>query len=146
MANAIANITFTPAIAAGGVGDNAAVTFTANSVAQVTKWDCAVDLEVVQQGFMGLHWLKTAGGFGKWSGSAEVALDYGDAKQAKFVDAIATASPPGVPVGLVLRSATSKQLYGSAVPNGLRITQTVGALVTVAFKFTGDGAILADWH
>ena len=143
--NEIDNLTFTPAIATGGVTDNAAVTFAANSVSQVTKFDLAVDLENKQLVFMSDKWYRAIGTVGKWNGSAEVALDYGDLRQKAFIDAIATTTPNTAGFALVLRVATSKQFYGAVVGSGFRVTQGAGDMVTAAFNFVGNGAVLPNW-
>lgn len=143
--NAITGITFTPPIATGGVADNAAVTFVANSVAQILSWEMGAERDVLDASTMGDKWRKVVGGMARWSGEAEALLDYGDAKQKELIDKIATASPASADAGLILRAGTTKQFYGSALLTGFRVVGDTGTLFRVSFQFSGSGSVLPNW-
>ena len=139
------SITFTPAIATGGVADNATITFTSNSVAQVTRWDMAVRQPMLDRTTLGDKWRRFKGGLASWTGTAEALLDYADPNQAKLIDRLVTATPASTPSGMVLRLTTSKQWYGYAYLSRGRVMVQKDALVRIAFDFTGDGTTLPNF-
>ena len=57
-------------------GKDGSATIGGTTVAQITEWTLAVDLEVATSQFMGNKWDKNSGGFAKWSGSIKCLLDY----------------------------------------------------------------------
>lgn len=145
-ANAIAGITFTPAIAAGGVADNAAVTFVSNSVAECRVWNQTSEIAVLAAAAMSDKWRRVRGGMAMWSADAEIHLDYGDAKQKALIDKLFVATPVSVSAGLVLRVGSSKQFYGGALASGFRIASGgTDAFFTVQCRLAGDGSLLPNW-
>jgi hypothetical protein len=106
VANEVNNIDFTPGIAAGGVANNAAVTFTSHSIAEITAWSLdEVTIEQADDTVKGDTHRTFKGGLASWRGSATALLDYGDADQATLIDAGAT-SGVGTLAGIVLRTAS----------------------------------------
>ncbi len=95
-ANAIASITFSTAIAAGGVADDAAVTFADNAVAELLSWTLDhAGLELIDDTVKGDTHRTFKGGLARWSGSAAAWLDYDDPQQASLIDGLAPGSVGG---------------------------------------------------
>lgn len=149
--NAITGITFTPAIASGGVVDNAAVTFTSNAVSQVTNWSLNTELEELETTVMGDAWKTVVGGQASWRGSIGFRLDLGDTRQAALAAKILATTPTATVAALtlgVLRSSTGpaiKQLYGAAILRNIQITAQMGQIVNASAEFTGNGYVLNQW-
>lgn len=144
--NAISSITFSTSIASGGVSDGAAVSFTANSVAEVRAWDLTAELEMIDKTVKGITHRIFRGGLAKWNGTATAWLDYLDTEQAALIDAIATGSPDGTIAGLMFQIASGKTWYGGAELSNFATDSPEGnALVPVSFDFQGSGQVLPDW-
>ncbi|KKL76779.1 hypothetical protein LCGC14_2041480 [marine sediment metagenome] len=145
-ANAIASITFSTAIAAGGVANDAAVSFTSNSVAEIRAWDLTAELETIDDTVKGDTHRTFKGGLAKWNGTATAWLDYLDTQQAALIDAIATGSPDGTIAGLMFQISSGKTWYGGAELSNFSTDSPEGtALVPVSFDFQGSGQVLPDW-
>jgi hypothetical protein len=142
-ANAITGLTFTPAIAGGGVLDNAAITFTSNSVAEMKVETISATQEVLEDTVQGDQWATCVGGLVKWTGSGEAWLDYGDPKQKILIDLAGTlAQVDAVLFGI----SQKKQWYASALMSGFSVTSDKGAIVGVSFNFAGNGPLLPNWN
>jgi len=148
-ANAIAGITFTPGIAAGGAADNAVVTFASNAITEAKAHTLNVTLQVLETTHFQDKWRTIKGGLAQWVGTGTAQLDKGDARQATIIDAIVQATPNlvvnGVLFGLQLATTLLKQMYGGVVLSGFTITADKGAIVEVTFNFEGTGTILPNW-
>jgi hypothetical protein len=146
VANAsVTSVTFTPAIATGGVADNATLLFTSRSVALITLWRLRAEKMVLDATAMGDKWRTRVGGLCVWEGEAEAWLDYADTNQALLLNRLLTAAPTLTTNALVLRTATSKQWYGYALLRQGRLLAEKDTLVKVAFAFSGDGAVLPNF-
>lgn len=144
--NAITTLTFSTAIAAGGVANDAAVSFTSNSVAEIRAWDLTAEIEMIDDTVKGDTHRTFKGGLANWNGSATAWLDYLDTQQALLIDAIATGSPDGTIAGLMFQVASGKTWYGAAELMNFRTESPEGtALVPVSFDFQGSGQVLPDW-
>jgi len=149
-ANAIAGITFTTVIAAGGVADNAAITWVANTVSQVRSWNLDAEEEMLDISAMGDDVKNFVGGRSEWSGSGEVILDYADLKQKALIDKIITATPVTTAFGMTFKvtvstTSTVAEFYGAALLNRLSIMGRLGDLFLVTFNFRGSGAAGVYW-
>ena len=145
-ANAIANITFTTGIAAGGVSNDAGVNFTANSVAEIRQWAMNAALEVIDDTVKGDLHRTFKGGLAVYSGSATAWLDYLDTEQASLIDEIANDPPDGTIAGLMFQIASGKTFYGAAELSSFSTESPEGsAVVPVTFEFQGTGQVLPDW-
>jgi hypothetical protein len=143
--NAIAGITFTPGIAAGGAADNAVVTFASNAIAEAKAHTLNVTLQVLETTHFQDRWRTIKGGLAQWVGTGTAQLDTGDARQATNMQATPNLVVNGVLFGLQLATTLLKQLYGGVVLSGFTITADKGAIVEVAFNFEGTGTILPNW-
>lgn len=143
--SSVTSVAFTPAVATGGVGDNAALSFTANSVSQVQEWEFTVSRDPLEYTSLGDVWRKFVGGEAVFRGSARVVYDYGDTKQSQLVARLVTATPDVASYGLVFRVSTSKQHYGTAILTNFSIEARTGQLITAALEFQGDGSLLTNW-
>ena len=144
--NAISSITFSTAIASGGVSDGAAVSFTSNSVAEINAWDLTAELEIIDDTVKGDGHRTFRGGLAKWTGSATALLDYLDTEQASLIDEIASGSPDGTIAGLMFQVASGKTWHGAAELTDCAVSSPEGsALVTVSFDFQGSGPVAPDW-
>lgn len=145
--NAIAGVTFTPAIAAGGVADNAAISFTTNSVSEARLWNVNASKATLDTTKLGDQWQGNRGGIASWSGSGEAFLDYGDPRQAAMIDRLLSATPSADVPGVLFGTGSRKQWYAAAVLTGLTIAgAAVGELFRVTFTFTGSGSLLPNWN
>ena len=143
-ANAAA-IAFTPNVVPGaGWADNAAITFTANPIAQVTQWEANPSRPVIDATVIGDAAKKTMLDTPMFVGRATCFFDYGDTRHAKAVDE-ATADGDIGDIGVVFTTATDKQLYGHVATSGAQIRSQRGQLVEVVFNFEGNGALSRDW-
>lgn len=143
-ANAVA-VTFTPAVQeAAGWADNAPVTFTANSLAQVTAFDITPSRPVIDSTAMGDTGMGALLDQPTFSGTVTVQLDYADTEQANLVDEV-TSNTDVADLGAVFGLATDKQLYGHIATAQGAITSQRGSLVTVALTVQGKGALSRDW-
>lgn len=146
-ANAVNNIDFTPGIAAGGVADGADVTFTAESVAELTAWSLdEVGIEMADDTVKGDTHRTFKGGLASWRGSATALLDYGDTEQAALIDA-GLDSASGTLAAIALRLASGKIWYGAGELAGLSFGSPDGtAPCPFSFTFQGSGEVLPDWN
>lgn len=145
-AGAIANIPFTPALATGGVADNAAITFTSNAMAKVRTWGLSASVEVMEDTGMGEAWKSNQPGVASFSGTAEAYLDYGDPVQKKIIDNLLAATPSRTAVGVLFGTNPKKQCYGMINLSQIQITGQLGSIFTISFSFTGTGAARPDWN
>lgn len=150
VSNAITGITFTPAIATGGVAANAAVTFTSNLVSQVTDWSLTTALGELDTTTMGSQWKTIEGGLASWSGQVKVKLDYANANQADLINRISSNALLGQAVGLVLgvqftSGSATKFFYGYGLVKTSTITSQINNIVEATISFTGSGAVSPTW-
>lgn len=144
--NAIASITFSTGIAAGGVADNAAVTFADNVVAEIRSWTIDnAGLDMIEDTVKGDTAKTFRGGLMGWEGSATAWLDYGDTQQAELIDAIATGSPDGTIAGLMFQVATEQFIYGGAELRSFVASSPENGLVPIGFTFKGSDQIAFGW-
>lgn len=140
------DVSFTPTVQpGGGWSDNAAVTFTANSVANIRAWELDITRPVLDVTVMGDSAVAKDLDIPEWTGSIEALFDYGDTEQAEFVDRV-KAGTSSTAVGFLVRTAASKNLYGTAQPSGAVVTSERGAIVGVRFNVAGSGALGVDWN
>jgi len=145
--DAITGITFTPAIAAGGVANNAAVTFASNSVGEIRQWRLEASLDIIEDTVKGDSHKTYKGGLAMWRGSATAWLDYDDTQQAALIDEIASDPPDGTIAGLLLEIASGKQWYGAGELSNFNIESPEGSIIVpVTFDFQGSGQALPDWN
>ena len=145
--NAITSLTFSTAIAAGGVANDAAVTFASNSVAEIRSWSLTTALEIIDDTVKGDTHKTFLGGLATWEGTATAWLDYDDTEQAELIDAIANDPPDGAIAGLMFQVASGKTWYGGAEIQNFRTESQEGSAVTpVTFDFQGTGQVLPDWN
>jgi len=141
VANAIAGITFTPGIAAGGAADNAVVT----SVAEAKAHNINASVEVLDTTSFGLRWRTVKGGMASWTGQASCWLDKGDPEQSGLIDLI-VATTPGLTVnGVLFGTNVGKQWYAGCVLSGFSVTVDKGAIIEATFNFEGSGPVLPNW-
>jgi len=147
VANA-ADISFTPTVqVAGGWDDNAAVTFTANSIAQVRSWQADPSRPYLRTDVMGDAARTGTLDIPEWSGSGEALFDYSDPEQKSLIDEITgNGDPSGFGVALQVGSGPMKQLYGHIQTPNAQVVSEKGSLVTVSFNFEGEGALAVDWN
>lgn len=140
-----AAITFSPGIVPPtGWADNAAVTFTANPVAQVRSWEGTPSRPVIDATVMGDQAKRVDLDEPQFNATVTVQFDYDDVRHAAIVDEIRQNNDIGE-LGLVLMIATDKQLYGHAAAASAAITGQRGAHVEAVFTFEGDGVLALDW-
>ena len=137
-------VTFTPAVAAGGWSDNAAVSFVSNSVAQTRKWEATPSRPYLDGTCQGDSARNGTLDTPMWSGKIEALLDYADPQHKEFIDEVRQNNTPAG-IGCVLGVVTDKAFYGHIMPTNARIVSERGALVTVGFDFEGEGALGLDW-
>lgn len=128
-------------------GMDGSVQWNSQAVSQITSWNASSSLEVLPTTKMGDPWATATTGLGSWSGSATARVDYGDTNGQKvLVDALLAATPSATAVALQLRiTSTTKYLGGNAFVTNIRVTQQMGAIVEIAFDFTGTGALTPTW-
>jgi hypothetical protein len=148
--NAIVGLTFSTGIAAGGTVNNAAVTFTSTSVAQIKSWNLSTVLEELDATVMGVNWKNYVGGVASWTGSVNALLDLGDLRQLALFNKIIQGSPDGTTAALVLglNSAPAgfiKQWYGAALLKNIQVQNQLGQIAPVTFQFTGNGVVAGQW-
>ena len=144
--SAIASITFSTAIAAGGVADNAAVTFADNRLGEVKGWTIDnAGLDMIDDTVKGDTHRTFRGGLGSFTGSAAAWLDYLDAKHAALIDEIASGSPDGTIASLILEVAPARFFYGGVVLRHFTSASPENGVVPVGFTFQGTGQVLLSW-
>ncbi len=144
--NAISSITFSTAIAAGGVADDAAVSFADNRMAEVKSWTVdQAGFEMIEDTVKGDTHKTYRGGLNTFTGSAAAWLDYLDTQQAALIDAIANDPPDGAIASLILEVAPSRFFYGGVVLASFVSASPDNGLVPVGFTFQGTGQVLVSW-
>jgi len=139
-------VTFTPGVVpGGGWADNSAVTFASNSVAQVKDWQATVSRPVLEVTTMGDEARSITLDTPDWKGRIMALLDYGDAKQQAFIDAVNTNDDPTA-LAVALVAADGKLFWGDLLPLNARIRAQRGALFEVEFDFQGEGALTPNWN
>lgn len=141
----VTSVGFTPAVITGGVADDTAINFAANSVGNVRGWEVVVELESHDATTFGDKWKRFVGGRGGFTGSADLLLDYGDSKQAALLDKIYAATPVVASVGFVFQTASGKRFYGAALVQNFTLGAPVDGLITVSAQLVGDGAFITNW-
>lgn len=137
-------ITFTP-VNATVVADNAAITFTARTVLNATRWSWTGKVAALDDTVLSDLWRSSTGGLASWTGEGEAWLDSGDAVQAALLTNVASATNTVTARPCTFRVGSIRQFYGSGVITSLVVTDEVGALVKVTFALTGDGSIIRNW-
>lgn len=145
VANAIAGITFSTPVAAGGAADNAVVTFTSNSVAEAKAHTVNAQQEALDTTSFGLRWRTVKGGRASWNGTGVCWLDKGDPEQSGLIDKIVAATPNLVVDGVLFGTNVGKQWYASASFSGFQVTVDQGSIIEVTFNFEGSGQMLPNW-
>ena len=127
-------------------GKDGSATIGGTTIAQITEWTLAVDLENIENRVMQSKWVGNAGTFGKWSGTIKCLLDYVTGQKA-LIDKLAAASPVTSSAALELINATSgpKKWTGNALLTHFDIGQPVAGNVEVTFNFVGDGQVVPSW-
>jgi hypothetical protein len=150
--NVVSAITFTPS-ATAGFANNATVTFTSNSIGELTAWSIdSVEQELIEDTVKGDTFKTYKGGYVNWTGSATARLDYGDTKQAELVDMIATGSPDGTIATLVFlveegAVGAQKMLYGAAFLTNFTVNSPEGSsIVEASFNFQGRDDLATNWN
>ena len=152
IASVVSAITFTPAIATGGVANNSTVLFSSNSTGEITAWDLTADMVMLDDTVKGDTHKTFKGGVVQWSGTASGLLDYLDTQQAALIDEIATGTPDGTVAALMFQVETSdtshKTWYGAVELSNFVTTSPAGdtGIVPVTFNFQGSGQVLPDWN
>jgi len=143
---AISSISFTPAIAAGGVADDAAISFDDNEIAELRSWTIDDNgLDLIQDTVKGDTHRTYKGGQARFSGSASAWLDYDDPAQAALIDEIASDPPDGTLACLLFQLGTGRYLYGGAIVRNVVPGSPDTGLVPVGFTFIGTGQMLTAW-
>jgi hypothetical protein len=150
--NVVSAITFTPS-ATAGFANNATVTFTSNSIGEITAWTIdTVEQELIEDTVKGDTTRTYKGGYVNWNGSATARLDYGDAKQGALIDLITGGSADGTIATLVFQveaGAVGEQkiLYGAAYLTSFSVNSPEGSsIVDASFNFQGRGDLGVDWN
>lgn len=140
-----ADISFTPNVQpAAGWSDDTAVTFLANSLAQVEGWEAEVSRPYLEGTVMGDDARTGTLDQPEWTGSADVLLDDEDDEQSDLIDDIRQ-NNADVDFGVLFEVAPEKVLYGHVVPESTQITGERGAWVTASFSFQGEGLLQPNW-
>jgi hypothetical protein len=102
-------------------------------VAQVRRWTVTYPLQVLDATCMGDAWRRLVSGRGDWTAGLGLLLDYGDAGQAQFLDAVLGAAPPGQVAYLMLGSTEGgRQWIGRmALVERAEVVAQQGDLVSV---------------
>jgi hypothetical protein len=150
--NVVSAITFTPS-ATAGFGNNATVTFTSNSIAELTVWSLGpVEQELIEDTAKGDTTRTYKGGYVNWSGTGGVLLDYGDTKQAELIDMITGGTADGTIATLVFvveegEVGELKMLYGAAYLTSFTVNSPEGSsIVDASFNFQGRGDLSTNWN
>lgn len=139
------DVTFTPTVqAAGGWADNALVSFTNNSIAQVKEWGATPSRPVLDPTVMGDTAQRRDLDIPMWNGRVVVLFDYGDPEQKAYVDEILSNSAPSG-LALTLVTYSERNLWGDIVPTSAQITGRLGAYYMATLVFEGEGALAFDW-
>lgn len=145
-ANAIANMSFTTAIATGGVADNAVVTMLSNAIVQASLWNVTSTANIFDvSAFQNGGWKQQAVGMVGWTADGECWLDENDARQMEVITAMSGANPNAVLSGTVfgisgLTSAV-REFYGAALLTNMAWNVPASGLVKMTFQMTGSGAL-----
>lgn len=141
-------VSFEPTVqVSGGWADNAAVSFVANSIAQVRRWEAEANRPYLRDDTMGDDARTGKLDTPQWTGSAEGLLDLADAEQKAVVDAVRQNNPaPDFGAYLQVGSGPMKGFYGHLQPVNSRINGERGSLVIVEFDFEGEGLLAPDWN
>lgn len=138
-------ITFTPGVVpGGGWANNAAVSFAANSIAQVKEWEAEPSRGILDPTTMGDVAQRVDLDLPKWNGRVVVLFDYGDPKQQAYVDTLVSNASPA-PLALTLLADSSKDLWGDILPVSGAIRGRMGAYFEASLVFEGEGAVAFDW-
>ena len=140
-------VTFTPTAATGGAANDAAITITSNSAAEIAAWSLLAEIEMIDDTVKGDLARTFVGGLAKWSGSASALLDYGDSIQKSLLDEIASGTPDGTIAALQFQVGSGKTWYGAGELLRFVVQSQEGsALALVSFDFQGSGQVLPDWN
>jgi hypothetical protein len=127
-------------------GKDGSVRYSAAVVLQVKSWSCTTSIEELDTTTMGVAWKGVVGGQGSWQGQLTVDIDLAAASvQNSMATSLITATPAGTSVALELRVSPTKYFSGNALLKNMAIQDSLGQIVTLAFSFTGDGALAFAW-
>lgn len=142
------SISFTPTVqVAGGWADNAAVTFSANSLASVTRWEATVERPYIDKTVLGDAARTGTLDIPEWSGTIRMLLDDADPEQDNLInEAHQNNAVQNLGVALVVAEGPMKQVYGHIVAPSLTITGERGAMVEAEAQFNGQDAVALDWN
>lgn len=145
--DAIANIGFTPAIAAGGVANNAVVTMISNSVAEAKMHKLTIAADELDTSSFNDAFRSSVAGLVKWNGTGVAWLDYGDSVQSAFIDKLMANTPTPAINGVLFGVADKKQFYGACALTGIDLAGgDIDGIVEITFTFSGNGSLLPDWN
>ncbi len=104
-------------------------------------WNVNIALEMADSTSCGDIWKTGLPGMAGWTGSFNAHFVAGNTEQKAFFDNIISATP-GVKLTTVkfLLDADTNAIIGDIYIIGLGITTTIGAVVSAAINFQGDGA------
>ena len=135
-------ITFTPGSDAG-FADNAAVTFTANAMGEIKAWTLNATRDLLEDTAMGDTAKTYKVGLNQMSGTVECHMDYGDTRQAEFIDdAIASGSAV---LGLTLVVADGKQFWGQVRASGFSVPTDMSTITPVSFTWQSSIPFAINW-
>lgn len=139
-------ISFTPnVVPGGGWADNAAVSFTSNSVAQVKEWSLNPSRPFLDGVCMGDEAQVGDLDQPKATGRIKVLFDYGDTKQKAYVDELLS-NNAATALALTLVVAPGKQFWGDTRVVSGAVTSRRGAYVEADLVFESEGAWGANWN
>jgi hypothetical protein len=147
--NAIAGVTFTPAIATGGTLTGAVMTFASNALPQATGWDLDIQIKDLETTSLGDKWRSSVTEIASWSGSLAMRLDYSLPAQAAVFNRLSGATPGGILGTIVLGvgqgATTFKAAVGAAEFKSAALKNQIGAILDVKVAFTGTGQLSLLW-
>lgn len=145
-------ITFTPTVPAGGLADNAVVTFVNNRLLEARDWSANADRVRIPRDVLGDKSKRYELGQLDWQGRTMAFFDYDDPLQAAVINNTTADNPTTVGLVLVVQTGSTspdtKVLYGVGRVEQFRVESTREALIPVEFDFVGSSAegLAIDWH
>lgn len=141
-------VEFTPGVQpSGGWDDNTAVTFSANSVAEVTRWEATPERPYINTTVLGDSARTGTLDIPEWSGSLRMLLDDADDQQSNLLNEVhENGAIQNLGAALVIEESPSKQVYGHIVATSAVVTAERGAMVEVEVSFNGEDAVAIDWN
>ena len=134
-------ISFSPAVATGGVSASSVVTFTSNSIAQVGRWSLSPSTDTGDFTSLGDKWARKQGTISRFAGTVELWLDLGDTKQSSLFQRLVAATPTLASTGFVFKVTDNKYVIGYGVVSNAGVMDERGAIVRLSVQLTGDNAL-----